>query len=63
MVRSEDRSGGRVSEMGQNLLKDELGADQSQTYLTFVRIHLSSFWEMVSKRISLVIVRLLPQTH
>ena len=32
-----------------NVLKDELGADQRQTYLMSVRIHLSSFGEVVSK--------------
>ena len=32
-----------------NVLKDELGADQRQTYLMSVRVHLSSFGEVVSK--------------
>lgn len=50
------RSGGRVSEIGWNVLKDELGADQRQTCLMPVRIHLSSFWEVVSKCDSLVII-------
>lgn len=35
--------------MGQNVMKDELGADQRQTCLMSVRIYLSSFWEVVSK--------------
>ena len=47
--RLEPRSEGSILEMWLNVLKDELGGDQRQTYRMSVRIHLSSFGEVVSK--------------
>lgn len=50
--------GAGLSEMGWNILKDELGAGQRQTCFVSARIHLSSFWEVVSKRDSLAVLKL-----
>ena len=47
--RMEPRSEGSILEMSLNVLKGKLGADQRQTHLMSVRIHLSSFGEVVSK--------------